>query len=51
VAAALLTQGSLLQYPPAAAGTLILLIESGLTVSLALILAGLFLFLSREEGG
>lgn len=51
VAAALLTQGSLLQYPPAAAGSLILLIESGLTVSLALILAGLFLFLSREEGG
>jgi len=50
VAAALLTQGSLLQYPPAAAGVLILLIESGLTVSLALILAGLFLFLSREEG-
>jgi multisubunit Na+/H+ antiporter MnhB subunit len=50
VAAALLTQGSLLQYPPAAAGALILLIESGLTVSLALILAGLFLFLSREEG-
>lgn len=50
VAAALLPQGSLLQYPPAAAGALILLIESGLTVSLALILAGLFLFLSREEG-
>jgi len=50
LAAALLTQGSLLQYPPAAAGALILLIESGLTVSLALILAGLFLFLSREEG-
>lgn len=50
VAAGLLTQGSLLQYPPAAAGVLILLIESGLTVSLALILAGLFLFLSREEG-
>lgn len=50
VAAALLTQGALLQYPPAAAGVLILLIESGLTVSLALILAGLFLFLSREEG-
>ena len=49
VAAGLLTQGSLLQYPPAAAGVLILLIESGLTVSLALILAGLFLFLSREE--
>ena len=50
VAAGLLTQGSLLQYPPAAAGALILLIESGLTVSLALILAGLFLFLSREAG-
>lgn len=49
VAAGLLTQGSLLQYPPAAAGVLILLIESGLTVSLALILAGLLLFLSREE--
>ena len=48
VAAGLLTQGSLLQSPPAAAGVLILLIESGLTVSLALILAGLFLFLSRE---
>ncbi len=48
VAAGLLTQGSLLQYPPAAAGVLILLIESGLTVSLALILAGLFLLLSRE---
>ncbi len=50
VAAALLKQGSLLQYPPDAAGTLILLIECGLTVSLALILAGLFLFLAREEG-
>lgn len=50
LAAALLTQGALLQYPPAAAGALILLIESGLTVSLALILAGLFLFVSREEG-
>lgn len=50
VAAGLLTQGSLLQYPPATAGVLILMIESGLTVSLALILAGLFLFLSRKEG-
>ena len=49
LAAVLLTQGALLQYPPAAAGVLILLIESGLTVSLALILAGLLLFLSREE--
>ncbi|MCX8085471.1 MAG: sodium:proton antiporter [Rhodocyclaceae bacterium] len=51
LAAALLSQGALLQYPPAAAGTLILVIEAGLTVSLGLILAGLFLFLSRDEGG
>jgi hypothetical protein len=49
VAAALIRQGALLQYPPDMAGGLILLIESGLTISLALILAGLFLFLSREE--
>ncbi|MDP1613442.1 MAG: Na(+)/H(+) antiporter subunit B [Sulfuritalea sp.] len=49
VSAALLTQGALLKYPPDMAGGLILLIESGLTISLALILAGLFLFLSREE--
>ena len=33
----------------AVAGGLILLIESGLTLSLALTLAGLFLFLSRDE--
>lgn len=46
VAAALLAQGALLQYPPATAGALILLIESALTLSLGLILAGLFLFLS-----
>jgi multisubunit Na+/H+ antiporter MnhB subunit len=49
VAAALLTQGALLKYPPKAAGGLILLIESALTLSLALILAGLFLILSRDE--
>jgi multisubunit Na+/H+ antiporter MnhB subunit len=49
VAAALLMQGALLKYPPAMAGGLILLIESGLTISLGLILAGLFLFLSRGE--
>jgi multisubunit Na+/H+ antiporter MnhB subunit len=48
VAAALLTQGALLGFPPARAGLLILLIEAGLTVSLGLILAGLFLFLSRD---
>jgi len=49
MAAALLPQGALLQYPRAMAGGLILLIEGGLTLSLALILAGLFLFLSRDE--
>ncbi|QLQ26881.1 MAG: sodium:proton antiporter [Dechloromonas sp.] len=49
VAAALLRQGALLKYPPEAAGGLILLIESALTLSLALILAGLFLILSRDE--
>jgi multisubunit Na+/H+ antiporter MnhB subunit len=50
VAAALLTQGTLLGFPPALAGLLILLIEAGLTVSLGLTLAGLFLFLSRDGG-
>lgn len=50
VAIALLSQGTLLQYPQAAAGSLILLIESALTVSLGLILAGLFLFLSGGQG-
>lgn len=49
MAVALLTHGALLKYPPKLAGGLILLIESGLTISLALILAGLFLFLSRGE--
>lgn len=49
VATALLTQGALLQYPPDLAGALILLIECGLTLSLALTLAGLFLFLARDE--
>ncbi|NEV63229.1 MnhB domain-containing protein [Thiorhodococcus minor] len=48
VAAALLTQGALLGFPPAWAGELIMLIEAGLTVSLGLILAGFFLFLSRD---
>ena len=49
VAAAPLTHGALLQYPQQAAGTLILLVEGALTISLALILAGLFLFLSSDE--
>jgi len=44
VAAALLGGGALLRYPPEHAGGLILLIEAGLTLSLGLILAGLFLF-------
>lgn len=48
----LLTQGSLLQYPPRFAGALILLIETGLTLSIGLVLAGLILWLpnEREEG-
>jgi multisubunit Na+/H+ antiporter MnhB subunit len=50
VACALLTKGALLKYPSEAAGELILLIESVLTFSLALTLAGLFLFLSRDTG-
>jgi multisubunit Na+/H+ antiporter MnhB subunit len=50
VAAVLLIEGGLLRYPPARAGALILLIESGLTISLGLILAGLFLFLSSDDG-
>jgi len=50
IAALPLFGGMLLQYPPAFAGTLILVIESGLTISLALVLAGLFL-LPAERGG
>jgi multisubunit Na+/H+ antiporter MnhB subunit len=46
LAAALSGPGALLQYPPQYAAALILLIETALTVSLGLILAGLFLFLS-----
>lgn len=49
-AAALLAHGALLEYPPAHAGALILLIETGLTLSLGLILAGLFLFMTCDEG-
>ncbi|PIY27621.1 MAG: sodium:proton antiporter [Comamonadaceae bacterium CG_4_9_14_3_um_filter_60_33] len=50
IAAAVLSQGALMQYPPRQAGMLILLIEAGFTVSLGLILAGLFLFISRDPG-
>lgn len=49
VAAALVAQGGLLQYPPARAKGLILLIEVGLTFSLGLSLAGLFLFLAGQR--
>lgn len=49
VATALLAEGGLLRYPPEAAGLLILAIEAGLTLSLALTLAGLFLFLSGDK--
>lgn len=42
VGMALLLRSALLAYPPAWAGTLILLIESALTVSIGLILAALF---------
>lgn len=43
VAAAALLQGSLLQYPIAAAGALILLIEAALALSIGLTLASLYL--------
>ena len=49
VAAAMLGGGPLLSYPAAYAGGLILLIESGLTLSLGLVLAGLFLASSGER--
>jgi multisubunit Na+/H+ antiporter MnhB subunit len=48
--AALANRDRLLQYPVEHAGILILLIESGLTVSIGLILAGLFLVLARMSG-
>lgn len=49
VAAVLAMRGALLEYPPDTAGMLILLIESGLTFSLGLILAGLFLSIAHED--
>lgn len=48
VAAAMLADGELLQYPRAGAKALILLIEVGLTISLGLGLAGLLLFLAGQ---
>lgn len=49
VAAALLGEGAMLRYPPASAAALILLVEAGLTLSLGLILAGLFLFVTGRR--
>lgn len=43
VAVAVLPQGELLRYPPAVASSLILLVEAGLTLSIGLTLAGLYL--------
>ncbi len=47
-ALALPSGGRLLEYPPEQAGTLILLVEAAATVSIALILAGLFLGIPSE---
>ena len=47
----IIPSGLLLQYPSAWAGALILLIEAGLTLSLGLILVGLFLSLSNDAPG
>lgn len=44
----LVSGDALLQYPPAAAGALILLVEAGLALSLGLLLGGLFLLLSDD---
>lgn len=49
VAAALLGEGAMLRYPPELAGVLILLIEAGLTLTLGLILAGLFMFVTGRR--
>lgn len=48
VAVAGLAQGALLEYPPAAAGALILLVEAGLTLSIGLVLASLYLASAGE---
>ncbi len=51
VAAWSLPSGALLRYSPEWAGLLILLIESGLTISLGLVLAGLFLWQPVRQAG
>ncbi len=48
VGAAVMAQGTLLQYPPDWAGALILAIEANLTLSIGLILAGLYLVLTNS---
>lgn len=48
LSAILLAGGSLMQFPPSHAGMLILLIETGLTLSIGLILSGLFLLLTNR---
>ncbi len=50
-ALALPAGGRLLEYPLGQAGILILLVEAAATVSIALILAGLFLGIPSERGG
>ncbi|MBT0652018.1 hydrogenase subunit MbhD domain-containing protein [Geomobilimonas luticola] len=50
IAAALLAGGGLLRFPPGQAGLLILLIESGLTVSLAVNLAAFYLLRTSSSG-
>ncbi len=51
LAAVWMPAGRMLQFPPSWAGWLILVIECGLTLSLGLILAGLFLSLWRIGAG
>jgi multisubunit Na+/H+ antiporter MnhB subunit len=49
VAVAGLAQGTLLEYPLALAGLLILLVEAGLTLSIGLVLASLYLASAEEH--
>lgn len=46
---AMLGEGALLRYPIASAGTWIIVIEAGLTLSLGLTLAGLFLVMAQRS--
>lgn len=49
IAAIPLSYGALLEYPVAYAGALMMAIEAGLTLSLGLVLSGLFLWLPDEN--